>query len=67
MRVNVTPRWTHTHRDLGIRIIYRRIIRRNACVRVWGRKVLVGMWDRFMPLGVFFSVVVVNTISSPLF
>ena len=42
MRVNVTPRWTHTHRDLGIRIIYRRIIRRIACVRVWGRKVLVG-------------------------
>jgi hypothetical protein len=36
MRVNVTPRWTHTHRDLGIRIIYRRIIRRIACVRVWG-------------------------------
>ena len=45
MRVNVTPRWTHTHRDLGIRIIYRhitRIIRRIACVRVWRRKVLVG-------------------------
>ena len=42
MKVNVTPRRTHTHRDLGIRIIYRRIIRRIACVRVWGRKVLVG-------------------------
>ena len=39
MRVKVTPRWTQTHRDLGIRIIYRRIIRRIACVRVWGRKV----------------------------
>ena len=23
MKVNVTPRRTHTHRDLGIRIIYR--------------------------------------------
>ena len=44
MRANVTPRrtHTHTHRDLGIRIIYRRTIRRIACVSVWGRKVLVG-------------------------
>jgi hypothetical protein len=39
MKVNVTPRQTHTHRDLGrIGIIHRPI----ACVRVWGRKVLVG-------------------------
>ena len=38
MRVNVTPRWTHTHRDLGIRIIYKRIIRRIACVKSMGKE-----------------------------